>query len=251
MSLDFRPLASSSAGCAYHLSGGGASRPLLIDCGLRFVEIRRALSYQTALLEGCLISHAHGDHIKAAPDLMRSGVDCYASAETWRSAPFVDPTHHRAKVCRGREQFELGEWRVMPFEAVHDMPGTLGFLVGSPDGSRLLYLTDSAYSPFKFDGLTHIAIEANFSTEMMKQNTREGEIHADRFKRTMKTHMSIERLIDMLRANDLSKVEEIHLLHLSSQNSDAEEFKRLVQRATGKPVYVAAERSLNQPQEAF
>jgi|AntDeeMinimDraft_5_1070356.scaffolds.fasta_scaffold16527_4 phosphoribosyl 1,2-cyclic phosphodiesterase len=44
---------------------------------------------------------------------------------------------------------------------------------------------------------------------------------------------------DFLRANDLSRVKEIHLLHLSDRNSNAERFKREIQEISGKPVYVA------------
>ena len=44
---------------------------------------------------------------------------------------------------------------------------------------------------------------------------------------------------DFLRANDLSRVKEIHLLHLSDENSNAERFKREIQEISGKPVYVA------------
>ena len=44
---------------------------------------------------------------------------------------------------------------------------------------------------------------------------------------------------EFLRANDLSKVEEIHLLHLSDGNSDEARFKREIQELTGRVVMVA------------
>lgn len=125
-----------------------------------------------------------------------------------------------------------------PFDAVHDMP-TFGFVIDGPIDGRLLYLTDTAYSKYKFDGLTHIAVECNYSRDLLKTNTMRGDIHRERYKRTMRNHMSVERLIEMLRANDLSQVQEIHLLHLSDANSDEAEFADAVRRATGKPVYVA------------
>jgi hypothetical protein len=42
-----------------------------------------------------------------------------------------------------------------------------------------------------------------------------------------------------LKANDLSKVQEIWLLHLSEQNSCEKRFKEEVQKITGKPTYIA------------
>lgn len=236
--LTFEPLASSSAGCSYRLSGGGASAPILIDAGLRFELLRRALDFQVTSLAGCLISHAHGDHCAAVPKLLGAGVECYASAETW--ARITCEARHRAKSVKSLEQFGVGDWQVMAFDAVHDLPGTYGFIVGSPDGSKLLYLTDSAYSKYTFSGLTHIAIECNWNSETIRENVATGLIDKNRFKRTISTHMGLPQLLEMLKANDLSKVEEIHLLHLSDDNSDEAGFKSAVERLTGCPVYVAA-----------
>jgi phosphoribosyl 1,2-cyclic phosphodiesterase len=55
--------------------------------------------------------------------------------------------------------------------------------------------------------------------------------------------MSLKTVKDMLRANDLSQVKEIHLLHLSDRNSSAKLFKKEIQELTGKPVYIAGGRS--------
>ena len=50
--------------------------------------------------------------------------------------------------------------------------------------------------------------------------------------------VSIENVLAFLRANDLSKVKEIWLIHLSDGNADAGKFARMVEAATGKPVYI-------------
>jgi phosphoribosyl 1,2-cyclic phosphodiesterase len=57
--------------------------------------------------------------------------------------------------------------------------------------------------------------------------------------RLLKSHFSLENVKQFLRANDLSRVREIWLLHLSDGNSDAERFKREVMELTGKPTYIA------------
>lgn len=240
--LTFEPLASSSAGCSYVLRRGDLA-PLLIDAGLPFKEIQRALNFQLSGIAGCLVSHAHGDHAKAAYDLMRNGVDVYASRECLEQCATLVSVF--ANEVKPETAFRVGPWRVRPFAAVHDLPGTLGFYIW-PHGERerFLYLTDSAYSPYRFEGLTHIAVECNYSAEIMRDNALRGDISADRFKRTTRTHMSLERLLDMLAANDLSKVQEIHLLHLSDANSDEEAFAAAVRRATGCPVYVAAKKAV-------
>jgi phosphoribosyl 1,2-cyclic phosphodiesterase len=245
--ITFTPIASSSAGCCYRVSSPGAA-PLLLDAGVRYRQIQEALDFKVSELAGCLISHAHGDHCKAARDLMNAGVYVWASIPTWEALGLVRDgisagirvlDHHRAMPLVSGAPAKVGEWTVMPFEVPHDVPGTLGFYVLGPQGDRLLYLTDCAYSPHRFEGLTHLAIECNYSSELIRAGTASGSIHSDRFKRTVKTHMSLERLIDLLKANDLSKCEEIHLLHLSDENSDEEAFRAAVIAATGIPTYVA------------
>jgi phosphoribosyl 1,2-cyclic phosphodiesterase len=241
MTIEFRPLASSSAGCAYVLSGGGANAPLLLDAGVRFDMIQQALDFKVSRAAGCLLSHGHGDHCKSVPNLLASAVDVFASEETWQSQ-FLK-THewsHSAQRVKAREQVKVGDWDVLPFDAVHDQPGTYGFLAGAPSGEKLLYLTATAYSLFNFQAVTIWAVECNWSEQIFNANAAAGAIHPGRRNRTVRTHMSLERLVAMLKANDLSKTEAIYLLHLSDQNADEDLFKRTVQRATGVPTSVAA-----------
>ena len=240
--LHFEPLASSSDGCAYRLSGGGASAPLLIDCGLTGPQLQKALNFESSKLCGCLVSHAHMDHARAVPWLASRGIPCYASLEAIRDLYQRIPALHLHRVMSINVEVPamIGEWCVVPFEVVHDAPGTLGFVITAPSAERLLYLTDSCYSRHTFPGLTHIAVECNHSAEIMRDNVMAGKIDRTRFSRTSHTHMSLERLLEMLAANDLSKVVEIHLLHLSDENSNEAEFKKAVEAATGIPVKVAA-----------
>ena len=242
MAITLESLASSSAGCAYRVSCPG-SRPLLIECGLPFGMLQKALDFQVSKLAGCLVSHSHADHSKAVHDLCKAGIDCWMS-EPCLNALYTDKSGHRLRCLipesDQRDPIHVDDWSVSPFHAVHDCPGTLGFVVDSPAGDRLLYLTDSAYSKFTFSGLTHIAVECNHSVEMMRANAERGDMDRERFARVCATHMSIERLEDMLRANDLSRCREIHLLHLSDGNSDAADFKARIEKLTGIPVTVAA-----------
>jgi len=241
--MEFKPIASSSEGCAYLLTSNGLS-PLLIDCGARFVSIQQATGFRLGSLAGCLISHSHGDHIKAAGKLLVAGVNCYASRETWEAyasnGSHRPHQHHRQRTLDTEHDTIIGPWTVRAFECVHDLPGTLGFVIADGWGNKLLYLTDSAYSKYRFSGLTHIAVECNWSEELLRKNAESGSVESNRAARTIRNHMSLERLIGMLKANNLSQVREIHLLHLSDANSDESEFKLKVQEATGVPVYVAA-----------
>ena len=82
-------------------------------------------------------------------------------------------------------------------------------------------------------------MECNHSYEIVDRRVKEGKLDRTLARRLVKSHMSLENFIEFLRANDMSRVRQIYLLHLSDGNSDAEGFKRRVQQETGAEVYIA------------
>lgn len=233
--IDVKPLASSSAGNAYRVSDGTTT--LLLDAGIRFSDIRRGLDFRVSELAGCLITHEHGDHVKAAADIMRAGIDLYASAGTLESARL---SGHRAIAVRSREQFTIGTWTILPFEVEHDVSEPLGFLLANQAGEKLLFATDTYYIRYRFPGLTHIMVECNYSARILDENIAAGRVPVTMKKRLIRSHFSLENVKEFLKANDLNRVEGIWLLHLSDSNSDEALFKREIQQFTGKQVYIAS-----------
>ena len=57
--------------------------------------------------------------------------------------------------------------------------------------------------------------------------------------RVIQSHMSLKTCKEFLAANDLTKVNNIVLIHLSDPNSDAKRFINEVEQQTGKNVFVA------------
>lgn len=168
---------------------------------------------------------------------MKAGIDCYMSRGT---AEALGVSGHRVKIIKPREQFQVGTWTIMPFETQHDAAEPLGFLLANQSGDKLLYATDTYYIRYRFQGLTHILIGCNYSMDILRKNVANGTLPVELRNRIVRSHMSLETCKGFLKANDLSRVEGIWLLHLSDNNSDAEHFKREIQELTGKPVYVAA-----------
>jgi phosphoribosyl 1,2-cyclic phosphodiesterase len=232
----FMPISSSSAGNLYLLEDGDGHR-LAIECGIRFAEMRQKLNYMVSELDGILLSHSHLDHARSLKCVLAAGVPVYALRKTFDAfgvAGLGVADHHNAHSVAPMAAFTIkGYWHVLPFELRHDVPA-LGFLVQAGE-EKLLYITDTAYVPYRFSGLTLVAVEANYSGALL----RKSDEAASRKMRSLRYHMSIERVLGFLAVNDLSAVREIHLLHLSDMHSDADLFKRLVEEATGKPVYVA------------
>jgi len=236
--IKIQEFGSGSSGNAYLIFDGYA--PLLLDCGLSFTALKKDLwnsGYGIGQLSGCLVTHDHGDHLKAAGKLAEAGVNIYCSEGTAESIK-TNAMHRIIKVKAGK-QFTFSGWTVMPFDTIHDAVEPLGFILAK-GGNKLLYATDTAYIKYRFKDLTHIMIEANYSRDLL----HESDVHEKVRARIVQSHFSIENVLEMLQANDLSKVQEIWLLHLSENHADPREFKRLVQESTGIPVKVAQRRRI-------
>jgi phosphoribosyl 1,2-cyclic phosphodiesterase len=238
--LEFDSISSSSAGNCYTVKSG-ACAPVLIDPGLPYKQIQKAFwsrGLNICDVAGACLSHGHTDHAMGAMQMMNQGIDCWASMETWKHLGLWG--NHRALLAEPKTLFSVGDWQITPFDVVHDMPGCLGFLITAPCGESMIYMVDTCYSRYKFPPVKILAIECNHSMAIMRQNVESGAIDRARFERVAHTHLSLERLIDLLNANDLSQVQEIILLHLSDQNSDEMAFKNAVEKATGIPCRIAS-----------
>lgn len=228
------PLASGSTGNCYKISDGRT--PLLLECGIQYKQIQKGCGFRLSEIKACLISHEHQDHAKAVKDIMRAGIDCYMSRGM---AEALGISGHRLNIIKAKQQFRIGTWTILPFETQHDAREPLGFLLANQDGDKLLYATDTYFIRYRFRGLTHIAVECNYSLDILNRNVEAGVVQKELKGRILKSHFSLENVKQFLRANDLSRVQEIWLLHLSDNNSNAERFKREVQELTGRMVFVA------------
>jgi phosphoribosyl 1,2-cyclic phosphodiesterase len=231
--IEIKALASSSAGNCYRVTDGVT--PILLECGIRYKDIQRGFDFKMSEVGACLVTHEHNDHVKSINDVLKAGIDVYASRGTFET---LGITHHRIKPVRSKEQFQIGTWTILPFDVQHDVSEPLGFLLVNQLGEKLLFATDTYYIKYRFSGITHIMVECNYSIDILNENIATGRVPKGMKKRLMKSHFSLDNVKDFLRANDLSKVQEIWLLHLSDNNSNAERFKTEIQELTGKMVIV-------------
>lgn len=232
--MDIKVIASSSKGNCYYVSDGVTG--ILIECGVPVKTIQIALNFKLSDIKGCIASHNHSDHIKSAKELMERGIDVYASKGTIDACNL---SGHRVHAVEPLKEFSVGTFNILPFDVEHDAAEPLGYLVVSTiTREKLLFACDLYYTKYTFKGLTHIMIEANYSLDILQQNIESDSGMGARKSRILESHMSIDNLEDMLKANDLSRVQQIYLIHMSSDNGDPEGFKDRIQRLTGAEVYV-------------
>jgi len=231
--FEFKPIASGSSGNSHLIKTDGASG--LIDIGIPWKRIQEAMGFTASSLDFVLVTHRHLDHSGYIKEAIKAGVDVYAIKDVWNSNGI---SSHRAHIITSMKQFQIKNLTILPFSVPHDVEN-VGFLIADDRGNKMLYLTDCFYSPFRFKNLTLIAVECNYSLDILKRNVEAGAVPKELKSRILKSHFSLENVKKFLLANDLSKVEAIFLLHLSDNNSNAERFKREIQELTGKMVFVA------------
>lgn len=227
--IDIKVPASGSSGNMALVSDG--ETPLLLDCGVstkKLAKYLREAGTKLSSIKACLVTHQHRDHCAAVPYLLEMGKRCYMNPETAKSLGVAE--HHRVEFIYSQHRFSIGTWDIVAFPAVHDVP-CLGYYIGTGT-ERLLYLVDSAYSKYTFAAMTHVMIGCNYD----KFAT---ELPSYRKTRVISSHASLKTVEDWFKANDLSALKEVWLLHLSDGNSDAEAFRKSISDITRKEVHIA------------
>lgn len=235
--IDIKVFGSGSSGNCYFANINGDK--ILLEAGLPYKKIQKAMDYKVYELEGCLVTHEHMDHAKAVKDLLKSSVDCYLSQGTIEALGLKS---HRLKSLKkidtGYKNFSIGELEVLPFEAVHDVAEPISFYIRDKHTQEsMAFITDTAYIKYKIPSVDVLMVECNYIKEKIDENVKNGSINLSLRNRIVKKHLSLETLLEALKVADLSKCKKIYLLHLSDGNSDMYKIKEEVQKLTGCEVW--------------
>lgn len=227
-------LGSSSLGNCYILESDRDA--LIIEAGVRMSEVKKALRWQISKVSGAVITHEHNDHSGYIAEMAASGIRVLALEEVLKShGIYGKPFTFAIMPLRG---YKVGNFRIMGVPVIHDVP-CVGYVVSHPDMGKLLFITDTVTFDYCIPGLNHIMIEANYADDIVDQRIASGAMPSSMRPRLLNSHMEIEQTKAILNRTDLSRVDNIVLIHLSDGNSDEERFVRETRELTGKPVYAA------------
>lgn len=227
-------LGSDSNGNCYILQTD--KEALIIEAGVRFSEVKKNLKWQLSKVVGAVISHEHNDHAKYVRDFVSNGITVLALPSVFK-AKGINSLSFR-KDIEPMHGYIVGGFKVFAMPVCHDVP-CLGFIIEHEDMGRMLFVTDTMMLEYRVPGLNHILLEANYAEDILDTKIEAGSVPLSMKPRLIHSHMEIETTKGILRANDLSGVNEIVLIHLSNGNSDERRFVREVQEVSGKPVYAA------------
>lgn len=227
-------LGSDSNGNCYVLQND--KEALIIEAGVRFSEVKKALKWQLSKVVGAVITHEHNDHAKYVRDFVSNGITVLALPSVFK-AKGIDSLSFRKEI-EPMHGYIVGGFKVFAMPVCHDVP-CVGFIIEHEDMGRMLFVTDTMMLEYRVPGLNHILLEANYAEDILDTKIEAGSVPLSMKPRLIHSHMEIETTKGILRANDLSGVNEIVLIHLSNGNSDERRFVRELQETSGKPVYAA------------
>lgn len=233
--MKLKVISSSSKGNCYLLQSAGGDT-LIIECGIPIDDIKKALNFNIKNVVGCVVTHEHNDHARSLRNIADMGIRVYAPNEALikfrcKALPF---TH---KVLPGG-RYKIGNFTVMSLPAYHDVP-CVCYVIKHDEIGRLLFVTDTYKMPWKIKNLNHLMIECNYCDDVLSWNEEKGNCPANLRERLMLSHMELKTTELAVKANVNDSLQDITLLHLSNDNSDAEHMRKTISASSGIPVYVA------------
>lgn len=211
--MKLKVLGSGSSGNFYILEND--TEALIIEAGLPFREAKKALDFNVRKIVGVICSHGHKDHSGYAVEYEKAGIPVFKPYESEME----------------RQVRTYGDFVIKAFPLVHDVP-CYGFYLFHEDIGILIYASDTKYIKYRFKGLNHILVEANHSKELVERDSA-------KYAHQITGHMEIDTTCEFLKANNNPGLRNAVLLHLSSDSSNAEDFKAKAEKVVECPVYVA------------
>lgn len=237
--IDIKIIGSGSSGNCYLANINGTK--ILLECGLPFKTIQKALNFKLSSIEGCLVTHEHIDHSKAVKDLIKNSINVYATKGTFDA---LNVKSHRAILfSKDKEDtycyMFFNRFCILPFQAIHDAQEPVSFYIKDIHTKEsLLFVTDTAYMPYKIPNVNVLMVECNYVKNVIDSNVKNDSLNINLRNRIVKNHMSLETILTALKQANLSNLKKIYVLHLSDANSEEKVILEAIQRQTGAIVEI-------------
>lgn len=211
-SFKFEVLETGSEGNCYLLTFN--DEVLIIECGINFTKIKKALDFDLSKVVGVLMSHEHGDHSHSFKDVLKFGKKIFCTLGT-ASALKIS----RFEKLEYLQPLQIGSFKITPFEIFHDAKQPCGFLIEF-GGKRLAFITDTNDLKTRLNNIDYWIIEANYSEDVLAKS----KIDPSLKNRIRNSHLSIDRCKVILDAHNAQNSDLVLLIHLSKNNAYKEEF---------------------------
>ncbi len=229
--MTIKVLGSSSSGNCYVVEDCGEK--LILDAGVKYTEVMRAIDWQTESVAGCLVTHKHSDHCAAAEKLARivRTASCQEVANQLQSS--CEVLHeNKAYLFGGYIDEQRFAYKVVPFHVPHGGTENFAYVIWTPSGNRLLYATDYEYIPLNFQSvrLTHMMIECNYTD-------RDKLKGLEKYEHVARGHAALDTALGVVEANRTEDLKAVIICHVSA-SEDGESIRAQVQELVGDTVTV-------------
>ena len=232
-------LGSSSAGNCYLITDS-RNQTLIIEAGIEFIKVERALKWDVRNVVGTIITHTHNDHAKYVCHHLDAGVPTFAHKSVFENRKiknvFARPQED------GVWTAEIGPYKVKALPVEHDVP-CYCFLIHHREG-KIFFVTDTMYCGHNRQGYLLPScdlalLEANYDDYTLNRNIDEGITEAGMVPRLKLSHMEFGTTKELIRTRE-GRVGKIVLTHLSAKNSERLRYISEVQEMSAIPTYVAS-----------
>lgn len=188
---------TGSSGNCYLLEENG--EVLILDCGVSFADIKKALGFNLMKVSGCMITHVHTDHSKSRKDFESAGI------------PLFTP-YDKGKI---KDNAQLGNFKLQAFLVPHNDTTNYGVIISHTNGQRMLYLTDFEYCRYTFKnmGINHYLIECNYQDEYL-------DVNAPNYEHKRAGHCSLNTCRDLIKANANDAMQNVIICHMGIGSCD-------------------------------
>lgn len=207
--MQFKVLGSGSSGNCYLLEDNNEC--LIIETGLPYKTVLKALNYNISKVVGVIVSHEHGDHIKYYKDFVKYGIPVYVGLKP-------DKDFQGLQIMQPKKAYKVGNFTIQSFDLVHDVP-CVGYYIKHRDMGKALYITDTELVKQDFSKLqvNHIFVEANYSKDLIDRGKPNWE-------HVLLGHLELNTTCNFIKHNDSNELMNVVLLHLSNANADDDMF---------------------------
>lgn len=222
MKIKLKVLGSGSSGNCYILEN--ENEALIIEAGLPFMEVKKALNFNVMKIVGMISSHEHGDHYKYFEQYKNAGIN---SACFGTGIPEYDADKMKYYLV------SMGKFRIKIFPLVHDVP-CYGFYITHPEMGSLVYASDTEYIKYRFKNVNHFMVESNYDMQFVDRDE-------PNYEHRLRGHMSLDTALKFISTNDNPAFRNVVLIHLSDKSGDPALFKQKTEETVkyGANVYIA------------
>lgn len=199
-----------------------------LDAGVSYKEYKKALDYNTAILDFVVVTHGHNDHCQYVKDFLKAGITVYMPQDLKRKYD-----SYCAVALEPAKRHRHGDYAITPFVVPHSEDVICyAYIVEHPVIGKLLYMVDACYCPYDLSGqkINHFFVECNHT---------EVDRDAPNFVHSVSGHMGSDTFVDFIRHNATDATQSVILCHMSDSLTDAEEVLDDVQKIVPDGVCVA------------